>query len=87
VAIEYRGFEIQVDFESTSKDMFDVWFHIGGLIKTSVAGLTLLLRTTPGYRRHSGRGGADANSSSVARPSELLTRATCAAFFGLPGGA
>jgi hypothetical protein len=32
-AVEYRGFEIQIDLLSTSTDMFDVWFRIEASIK------------------------------------------------------
>jgi hypothetical protein len=32
--LEYRGFEIHVDPVSTSKDMFDIWFRIEGLISS-----------------------------------------------------
>ncbi|CAG2126823.1 hypothetical protein LMG31506_00190 [Cupriavidus yeoncheonensis] len=28
--IEYRGFNIQVDVQKVSKDMFNVWFEIEG---------------------------------------------------------
>ncbi|MGF6758961.1 hypothetical protein [Paraburkholderia sp. GAS42] len=31
--VEYRGFEIHVDLQPTSADMFDVWFRIDGSIE------------------------------------------------------
>jgi hypothetical protein len=32
--VKYRGFEIHVDLQPTSTDMFDVWFRIDGSIET-----------------------------------------------------
>lgn len=52
--IEYRGFEIHIDLQSTSKDMFDVWFRIEGPIKppgVAALGERIKMRGGPFSRR------------------------------------
>lgn len=34
--VEYRGFEIHIDLQYKSQDMFDVWFRIEGPIRRPV---------------------------------------------------
>ncbi|VVD69814.1 hypothetical protein PTE30175_00509 [Pandoraea terrae] len=52
--IEYRGFEIQIELQTTSKDMFDVWFRIEGPIApqgVAALGERIKVRNGPFSRR------------------------------------
>lgn len=52
--VEYRGFKIGIDLLPTSKDMFDVWFHIEGAVKppgVAALGERIKIRGGPFSRR------------------------------------
>jgi len=52
--IEYRGFQIHVDLEATSKDMFDAWFRIEGPTRppgVAALGARIKIRGGPYSRR------------------------------------
>jgi hypothetical protein len=52
--IEYRGFEIHVDLQPTSADMFDAWFRIEGAARPAgvmALGERIKIRGGPFSRR------------------------------------
>ncbi len=52
--VEYRGFEIHMDLQATSADMFDVWFRIERIIKprgVTAVGERIKIRGGPFSRR------------------------------------
>lgn len=52
--IEYRGFEICVDLQCTSEDMFDAWFRIEGPVRppgVMALGARIKIRGGPFSRR------------------------------------